>query len=322
MLVSPSACGQQYRGTWWNLRKGRCWRTSPYGCDVALHDGVEASFLDADDFHSQEGGAEHGLGAAEALVADGDDLTVGQLVRLLDGGGGGGGGHLLLKVQSDVAKLLLDVAHNLALGGGDEGVASLGHDLHEIVGEITSGQVETQDGVGKGVTLVDGDSVGDAIADVEDEASGATGSVQGEDSLDTHVHGWGVESLEGDLRHLFPVGLGVKRRLRVKNRGLIGRNSQLVVEGVVPHFLHVVPVGDDAVLDGVFQGENTSLGLGLVTNVGILVAHADHDSRVFGSADDGREDGARSVITGEAGLAHAGAIVDNQRSGFLVVAHD
>ena len=41
--------------------------------------------------------------------------------------------------------------------------------------------------MGKGVTLVDGDSVGDAIADVEDEASGATGSVQGEDSLDTHV---------------------------------------------------------------------------------------------------------------------------------------
>merc|ERR1712142_263818 len=35
--------------------------------NVALHDGVEAAFLDADDFHTQESGAEHGLGAAETL---------------------------------------------------------------------------------------------------------------------------------------------------------------------------------------------------------------------------------------------------------------
>ena len=42
--------------------------------DVALHDAVEAALVDADDFHSQERWAEHGLGAAETLVADGDDL--------------------------------------------------------------------------------------------------------------------------------------------------------------------------------------------------------------------------------------------------------
>ena len=42
--------------------------------DVALHDAVEAALVDADDFHTQERWAEHGLGAAETLVADGDDL--------------------------------------------------------------------------------------------------------------------------------------------------------------------------------------------------------------------------------------------------------
>merc|ERR1712058_124381 len=101
--------------------------------NVGLHDAVEASFMNADDFHSQEGGTEHGLGATETLVADGDDLSIGQLVGLLDGGGGGGGGHLLLEVEGDVAKLLLDIADDLALGGGDHGVASLRHDLHEVV---------------------------------------------------------------------------------------------------------------------------------------------------------------------------------------------
>merc|ERR1719282_1270467 len=113
-----------------------------------------------------------------------------------------------------------------------------------------------------------------------------------------------------------------KMSLRMEDGRLIGRDSQLVVEGVMPDLLHVVPVGDDTVLDGVHQREDTSLGLSLVADVGIFVAHADHDAGVFGPADDGGEDGARSVITGEAGLAHAGAIVDNQSTGlFVVVAH-
>merc|ERR1711931_404386 len=80
--------------------------------NVGLHDGVEAAFVDADDLHAEESGAEHGLGAAETLVANGDNLSVGQLVGFLNGGGGGGGGHLLLEVESDVAKLLLDVTDN------------------------------------------------------------------------------------------------------------------------------------------------------------------------------------------------------------------
>merc|ERR1719369_2176573 len=73
--------------------------------NVRLHDGVEASFVNANDLHAEEGGAEHGLRAAETLVTDSDDLTIGQLVGLLDGRGGGGGCHLLLEVESDVAKL-------------------------------------------------------------------------------------------------------------------------------------------------------------------------------------------------------------------------
>jgi len=92
--------------------------------DVRLHDGVEAAFVDADDLHTEEGRAEHGLGAAETLIANGDDLAIGQLVGLLDGGGGGGGGHFLLEVEGDVAKLLLDIADDLALGGRDQGISS------------------------------------------------------------------------------------------------------------------------------------------------------------------------------------------------------
>lgn len=113
--------------------------------------------------------------------------------------------------------------------GGDEGVAPLGEDLHEVVGEVTASQVETHDGVGQGIALVDGHVVGDAIPGVQDNAwdrgegegghsrvawslppmvpvtngplltSGAAGGVEGEHGLDGHVHGGDVEGFEHDL---------------------------------------------------------------------------------------------------------------------------
>ena len=99
---------------------------------------------------------------------------------------------------------------------------------------------------------------------------------------------------------------------------LLRGNTELVVEGVMPDLLHVVPVGNDTVLDGVLQGEDTPLGLGLVTDVGVLLSHADHDTLVTGTADDGGEDGPGGVVAGEASLAHAGAVVNDQSSNFIV----
>ncbi|TRY75420.1 hypothetical protein TCAL_16797 [Tigriopus californicus] len=243
---------------------------------VALHDRVVGGLVDAAGFHAQERGLEEGLGGAEALVADGDDLAVGQLVGLLQGGGGGGCGHFLLKVQGHVAELLLDVAHDLALGGGGERVPTLGQDLHEVVGELATGQVQTEDGVGQSVTLIDGHGVGHTIAGVHHDTGGTTGGVQREHGLDGHVHGGHVEGLEHDLRHLLAIGLGVEGSLCQEDGLLLGGHTQLVVEGVMPDLLHVVPVGDDAVLHGVLQGQDTTLGLGLVAHIGVLLSHTDH----------------------------------------------
>ncbi|KFW03196.1 hypothetical protein N327_06971, partial [Fulmarus glacialis] len=127
--------------------------------------------------------------------------------------------------------------------------------------------------VGQSITLVDGHGVGDTVPGVHNNTSGTTGGVQGKHSLDSHVHGWGVE---GYLCHLLSVGLGVQGGLREQHGVLLGSHAQLVVEGVVPDFLHVVPVSDDAVLDGVLQGQDPSLALGLVPHVAVLLPHAHH----------------------------------------------
>ena len=99
-------------------------------------------------------------------------LSVGKLVGLLEGRGGGGGGHLLLEVEGDVAELLLDVTDDFTLGRGGERVTTLSEDLHEVVSQITSSQIQTEDGVGESVSLVDGDGVGDTISGVEHDSGG------------------------------------------------------------------------------------------------------------------------------------------------------
>merc|ERR1712173_328783 len=119
--------------------------------NIALHDGVVGGLVNTAGLHAEEGRLEEGLRGTEPLVADGDDLAVGKLIGLLKGGGGGSGGHLLLKVKGDVAELLLDVTDNLTLSSGGERVAPLGEDLHEVVGELTASQVQTEDGMGKSI---------------------------------------------------------------------------------------------------------------------------------------------------------------------------
>merc|ERR1711973_208722 len=286
--------------------------------NIALHDGVVCGLMETTGLHSEEGRLEESLGAPEPLVSDGDDLAVGQLIRLLQGSGGSSSGHLLLEVQGDIAELLLDVSDDLALGGGGEGVATLSEDLHQVVGELTASQVKTNNGVGESITFIDGDTVGDTITRVHDDTSGTARGIQGEDSLDGDIHGGQVEGLEHDLGHLLPVSLWVEGSLCEEDGLLLRGHTELVVHGVVPDLLHVIPVGDDSVLHGVLEGQDTPLGLGLVSDVGILLSHTDHHTLVTGATNDGGEDSSGSVISSESSLAHAGAIVNNQSSNVLV----
>lgn len=246
--------------------------------DIALHDRVESGDVDATALKTENGRLEESLRSTEALVADGDNLTVGKLIGLLQAGALSSGLDLLLEVEGDVAEFLLDITDDFTLGGGGEGVAALGENLHEVVRKVTASHVDTGNGVGERETLVDGDNMGDTITGVEDDTGGTTGSVQGKDGLDRDVEGGGVEGLEDNLCHLLTVALGVDRSLGKEDGVLLGCNTELVIEGVMPDLLHVVPVGDDTVLDGVTEREDTTLGLGLVTNVRVLLTHTNHDT--------------------------------------------
>jgi hypothetical protein len=103
----------------------------------------------------------------------------------------------------------------------------------------------------------------------------------------------------------FSVGLGVEGGFCQEDRVLLRGNSELVVEGMMPDLLHVIPVGNDTVLNGVFQGQNTSLGLGFISDIRILLSHSDHDSGMSGASHDGGEHSSGSIISSKAGFAHS-----------------
>ncbi|KFO83820.1 hypothetical protein N320_10641, partial [Buceros rhinoceros silvestris] len=109
--------------------------------------------------------------------------------------------------------------------------------------------------MGQGVAFVDGHSVGNTITRVHHNTSGTTRGIQGQHSLDGYIHGWGVEVFT-HLCHLLSVGFGVQGSLCEQHRVLLRGYSQLVVESVVPDLLHVIPVGDDTVFNGVLQGQD------------------------------------------------------------------
>ena len=158
--------------------------------------------------------------------------------------------HLLLEVKGDVGELLLDITDDLTLGSGGERVT---HTWSRSSSSSQSNHAPAKSkrrmAWGESITFIDGDSVGNTISRIHDDTSGMSRSVQRQHGLDGNVHGRGVEGLEHDLGHLLTVGLGVKRGLGQKNGVLLRGDTELVVKGVVPDLLHIVPVGDNTVLD-------------------------------------------------------------------------
>jgi hypothetical protein len=172
----------------------------------------------------------------------------------------------------------------------------------------------------KSISFINGNSVGDTITGIENDTSSTTRGIEGEDSLNCDVHGGGVESFKHDLSHLFSVGLGIEWSFGKEDWVFLRSNSKFVVEGVMPDLLHVIPVGDNTMFNGVLEGQDTSLGLSLISDIGIFLSHTNHDTLMSGSSNDGGENGSRGIVSGKTSLAHTGSIVDN-KSGHVVVTH-
>jgi len=84
----------------------------------------------------------------------------------------------------------------------------------------------------------------------------------------------------------------------------------------VPHLLHVVPVLNDSVLDGVPEPEHSSLLHGLLSDVDFVLIKSNHNAWDLGSAHNSGEHRPRGIISCKSSLADSRAIIDDH-SGYL-----
>mmetsp|Transcript_24453 Transcript_24453/g.57797 ORF Transcript_24453/g.57797 Transcript_24453/m.57797 type:complete len:407 (+) Transcript_24453:178-1398(+) len=289
--------------------------------NITLHDGLESAVSNTIHFKTSQVGLEQNLRTSESLVSNNNDVTIRQFKRLLQSRRLSSLLHLLLKVNSNETQGLLDVTNNFTLSSGCQRVTTLGQDLHQVISQVTTSKIHTHDSMGKGISLIDRNSVGNTISRIQNTPSGTSGGIQGKNSLDVHIHGGNVEGFKHDLGHSLSVGLRVHGGLGQQHRMGFRSNTKLIVEGVVPDLLHIIPVGDNSVLDGVLQSENTSLGLGFVSNIGITLFHSNHDTRLTGTTDQGRENGSGGIVSGESSFAHSGTVVNDKGGNIFVISH-
>merc|ERR1719431_782701 len=107
------------------------------------------------------------------------------------------------------------------------------------------------------ITFINRDTMGNTISRVHNDTSGTARGIKGENSLNGNIHGGHVEGLKHDLGHLLTVSLGVKRSLSQKDGLFLRSNTEFIVKSVMPDLFHIIPVGDDSMLNWVLQGKDT-----------------------------------------------------------------
>ena len=96
--------------------------------------------------------------------------------------------------------------------------------------------------------------------------------------------------------------------------------TELIGENVMPDLLHVVPVSDDTVINGVIELECVSLGQGLVSHVKVFSFKG--APPVTDPTHYGREDGPGLFISCESGLTRTGSVINDQGLNIVVTHPD
>src|SRR5574340_257064 len=160
---------------------------------------------------------------------------------------------------------------NFPISTGWEHVATQSENLHESICMVTTSKVQTKNGMRESVTLIDGNSVTHTITRIQHDTSGTSTSIEGQNSLDGNVHSRHLECLKHDLSHLFSVSVWVECSLSQKHRVPFGSNTKLVVECVMPHLFHVIPVTESTIFKAIFAVNDTSFRRSFNPTIGVCL---------------------------------------------------
>ena len=136
--------------------------------------------------------------------------------------------------------------------------------------------------------------------------------------LEGEVKTANIEFLKHELDDIFLIFLGVSRSIGEQDVAILRSHLEFIEEAMVPHFFHIRPVLNHPIDDRPRNVKNTFLAGDLVPKVYIFLIHADHLTRLFGSADDGGEAAFGCIIACNTEFHGAGSIVDYE-GGYIVV---
>mmetsp|Transcript_52227 Transcript_52227/g.137920 ORF Transcript_52227/g.137920 Transcript_52227/m.137920 type:complete len:298 (-) Transcript_52227:40-933(-) len=266
--------------------------------------------MDAGVFQPHDAGVEEYLRCAEALRTQVDGRPVWEPVRAL--------GRplvvldlfLFLRVQGQIALLLLDLPDDFTLGGGVEHVPRSPQLQREMLGDVTASDVRAHHGVRQGKALVHRDHVSHAIAGVQHHPGRAAAGVQGEDRLRGHEESRRAERLEKYLRRLLPVLPRIQRGLGEQDWVLLGDYLHFRVK-VAPDKLHVIPVLNDPMRHWILQCQDATELLSLCPNEDVSFRGTGHDPSVLWPADVRWEGALHRLVPREASFHDSRSIVDD-----------
>ena len=146
------------------------------------------------------------------------------------------------------------------------------------------------------------------LSGLHHNTSGTTRGIEGQHSLYCYLYGCGFVSLKHDVGDLFTVGLRVLGAHGEQHRVLFGGHMPFDVERLVLDLLHIEPVGGNAMINGVLQGQDASFVLGL--HKGVLLTHAHHDALGPRATPEWRGRGPGNILTSPLDSTHVGSIVN------------
>ena len=124
--------------------------------------------------------AEKNLSGLESLGTDQDFPSIGELVILLASMALLSLSLSSLEVIYNVAHFFLDVLNDFELGISSEAETLLVQNLLQIGGDVSSGQVDSLDGVGDSITFINWHSVRNSVTGIKHHTGGPTVGVEGQ----------------------------------------------------------------------------------------------------------------------------------------------
>jgi hypothetical protein len=165
---------------------------------------------------------------------------------------------VLIRWCRNVALHLFDFLDNFKLSRGMENVSRSSQKQLQVLGDISSSNVDSLDCVIDRKALENWTTMANAVTTIQDEAGSLTSGVQTQDSLLLEENLRDAELLEENIGSLCAVIVRVEWRICEQNGMLFGRNLELI-KNMAPKCFHIIPVRDDTVFNWVIKFEDSAI---------------------------------------------------------------